>query len=435
MSNTGAEPDGTPMAASSVEENDFVTMDLKEELEFLKGIAPYYFNEDGTPMEEAFDTVEGLIDMVDTLGRNTGEKAYGKYKKGKVLLAKKAPKGSSLHEALHGVLDLFFDATERNAFLERARKEFGIGKDIPIGIVEENLVEAFRYAKTGQINKNTNFEHLLKNSFVNRTIYKAKALLGLSPAGAKELFYRVNNNYYTTSREQLKKHIETSRTIEKQDTVPMIEGTIPLDQNQAISIKSLINLGEITYTDDNGDPCAKAGLTNATKGTDWKIVKDFKGQPKHSQGGVDITISDKGVSMRRGGKDIKAKYGLLIPATIKAEEGLVVNNDNPIEYEAMSNVLSQRNKSLNWVERGLNPNNYPTIDNGDGTFSTHRLEYKTGDNGEAYVYPAIIQQEDGSLKKLTSDEAWKYAKDTNTAMRIPNVKLAEYYSKNGLIKH
>lgn len=73
-----------------------------------------------------------------------------------------------------------------------------------------------------------------------------------------------------------------------------------------------INGSEITYTDEEGNPCAKMGLTNTTKGTGWKIVKDFKGQPKHSNGGVDITISDKGVTMRRGGKDIKAKYGLII---------------------------------------------------------------------------------------------------------------------------
>lgn len=76
---------------------------------------------------------------------------------------------------------------------------------------------------------------------------------------------------------------------------------------------NVIKESEITYTDEDGNPCAKIGLTNTTKGTGWKIVKDFKGKPKHSQGGVDITISNKGVSMRRGGKDIKAKYGLLIP--------------------------------------------------------------------------------------------------------------------------
>ena len=75
---------------------------------------------------------------------------------------------------------------------------------------------------------------------------------------------------------------------------------------------NIINESEITYTDEEGNPCAKMGLTNTTKGTGWKIVKDFKGKPKHSNGGVDITISDKGVTMRRGGKDIKAKYGLLI---------------------------------------------------------------------------------------------------------------------------
>ena len=85
-----------------------------------------------------------------------------------------------------------------------------------------------------------------------------------------------------------------------------------IENNVDNIIQKLIDSGEITYTDENGKPCAKIGLTNTTKGTDWKIVKDFKGQPKHSQGGVDITISDKGVSMRRGGKDIKAKYGLLI---------------------------------------------------------------------------------------------------------------------------
>lgn len=76
---------------------------------------------------------------------------------------------------------------------------------------------------------------------------------------------------------------------------------------------NIINESEITYTDEEGNPCAKMGLTNTVKGTDWKIVKDFKGKPKHSNGGVDITISDKGVTMRRGGKDIKAKYGLLLP--------------------------------------------------------------------------------------------------------------------------
>jgi hypothetical protein len=96
-----------------------------------------------------------------------------------------------------------------------------------------------------------------------------------------------------------------------------------------------INESEITYTDEDGNPCAKMGLTNATKGTGWKIVKDFKGQPKHSQGGVDIIISDKGVTIRRGGKDIKAAHGLLIPAIVAAD-GLILGNEDKDPQKGVS---------------------------------------------------------------------------------------------------
>lgn len=71
---------------------------------------------------------------------------------------------------------------------------------------------------------------------------------------------------------------------------------------------NIINEAEITYTDEDGKHCAKIGLTNTTKGTGWKIVKDFKGKPKHSQGGYDITIKDNGFYVN----DIKAKNGLLL---------------------------------------------------------------------------------------------------------------------------
>jgi hypothetical protein len=76
-------------------------------------------------------------------------------------------------------------------------------------------------------------------------------------------------------------------------------------------IDSMVKEGVIEK-DCSGKLTAKNGMTNATKGTGWKMVKDFQGQPKHSQGGVDISISNKGVSMRRGNSDIKAAHGLLI---------------------------------------------------------------------------------------------------------------------------
>jgi hypothetical protein len=84
-------------------------------------------------------------------------------------------------------------------------------------------------------------------------------------------------------------------------------------KNEKAELDKLIEELNIVYLDENNQPCAANGLTNTTKGTSWKMVKDFKGMPKHSQGGVDINISDKGVSIRKGSSDIKAQYGLLIP--------------------------------------------------------------------------------------------------------------------------
>jgi hypothetical protein len=185
--------------------------------------------------------------------------------------------------------------------------------------------------------------------------------------------------------------------------------------------------------DCKGKLKAEKGLaTSFTKGGKWKVIKDLKGYPTHKEGGVDLTISKNGVSIKNGNTQFTAKHGLVISA-IKAQDGLVVDN-NP-EYEAMSKVLSQRNKHLNWVERGLSPDNYPKIDNKDGSFSTHKLAYGTGDKGEAYIYPTIIQNDNGELEQLDDEAAWEYAKKTKTAMVVPNVELAKYYSQNGLIKH
>ncbi|MCA9495374.1 MAG: hypothetical protein KC589_00390 [Nanoarchaeota archaeon] len=200
-----------------------------------------------------------------------------------------------------------------------------------------------------------------------------------------------------------------------------------IDNSLYISVLNQLEQENIIEKDCTGGKLkAEKGLqTNFTKGGEWKIIKDLKGYPTHKEGGVDLTIGKNGVSIKNGNTEFTAKHGLVLPN----------NFGNPIEFEAMSKVLSQRNKHLNWVDRGLNPDKYPKIDNQDGTFSTHRLAYSTGDNGEAYVYPTIIQNDKGELEQLDDNAAWEYARETKTAMRIPNVKLAEYYSQNGLIKH
>lgn len=59
---------------------------------------------------------------------------------------------------------------------------------------------------------------------------------------------------------------------------------------------------------------AKDGIRSKfTKGSKWEIVKDLKGYPSHSQGGVDIKIGKNGFSFTRDNGVIEAKYGLVLP--------------------------------------------------------------------------------------------------------------------------
>ena len=59
---------------------------------------------------------------------------------------------------------------------------------------------------------------------------------------------------------------------------------------------------------------AEKGLqTNFIKGGKWRVIKDLKGYPTHKEGGVDLTISKDGVSIKNGNTQFIAKHGLVIP--------------------------------------------------------------------------------------------------------------------------
>lgn len=74
----------------------------------------------------------------------------------------------------------------------------------------------------------------------------------------------------------------------------------------------LAELG-ITYTDENGLPCAKNGLSSSfSPGGSWEVIERFEG-PSHSQGGIDIKIGSGGIKMSNKGGEVKAQFGLLIP--------------------------------------------------------------------------------------------------------------------------
>lgn len=78
--------------------------------------------------------------------------------------------------------------------------------------------------------------------------------------------------------------------------------------------------GDIIVLDERFDIQKIKNLLKQEKHSEMDAyLSTIKGKPKHSQGGVDIEISNKGVKMRRGDNDIKAKHGLVIPNNIKDE--------------------------------------------------------------------------------------------------------------------
>ena len=64
--------------------------------------------------------------------------------------------------------------------------------------------------------------------------------------------------------------------------------------------------------------------------------------------------------------------------------------------------------SLNFVDRYLNPDQYPVIENADGTVSTHKMAAEADAAGNWYVFPTIVQGGDGELKAFDThpDAGW-----------------------------
>lgn len=114
------------------------------------------------------------------------------------------------------------------------------------------------------------------------------------------------------------------------------------------------------------------------------------------------------------------------------EEVPIINPVNPT-YEALSKVLLNRNRNLNFVDRAINPESYPVIQNKDNTVSTHLMSYATDDNANAYVYPEIIYN-NNQLQHLSPDAAQDYAFDNNQYIKTQSPKLAEYFSSVGYKK-
>lgn len=92
-------------------------------------------------------------------------------------------------------------------------------------------------------------------------------------------------------------------------------------------------------------------------------------------------------------------------------------------------AILEKNAHMNFVQRILQPEKYPVLDNGDDTHSTHLMSYSESD-GKYVVYPSIIQYPNGKLQGLDPDRAYNHAMQTGEHISFDSEKEAEWFSQN-----
>lgn len=88
-------------------------------------------------------------------------------------------------------------------------------------------------------------------------------------------------------------------------------------------------------------------------------------------------------------------------------------------------LLEHRNKDF--INRIINVNDFPTLENRDGTISTHSMAYGEAD-GKFYVYPTVVY-EDGKMQRLGPDTAWNRAVMSGDYLEFDNEQDAADFSK------
>src|SRR5688572_2782538 len=101
-----------------------------------------------------------------------------------------------------------------------------------------------------------------------------------------------------------------------------------------------------------------------------------------------------------------------------------VDND---EYQRLMMILKQ-NAGKTFVQRILRPNDFPTLDVGNGYHATHRMTWGESD-GKYVVYPTVLMEQGGGLKDYGPDEAWNHVKKTGNFMEFDKPEDAEWFTK------
>lgn len=138
--------------------------------------------------------------------------------------------------------------------------------------------------------------------------YTSQAEINLKIAALKEVARKYPRSLITSKVVPINPNMVDNSEIQYSKTNNNTEQQTPEDL-----LTKMIDSGAI-QKDCTGGFKAKDGIRGKfTKGSQWEIVKDLKGYPSHTQGGVDIKLGKDGFSFKGKGGDIKAAHGLILP--------------------------------------------------------------------------------------------------------------------------
>ena len=88
-----------------------------------------------------------------------------------------------------------------------------------------------------------------------------------------------------------------------------------------------------------------------------------------------------------------------------------------------------------FIDRVEKPEEYPYIENEDGSISTHRMAAERDAEGNWYVFPTIVQLPSGELYEFKDNSmAMKYNLRTNNFLPFTKKQEALNYAKGGYKK-
>ena len=85
-----------------------------------------------------------------------------------------------------------------------------------------------------------------------------------------------------------------------------------------------------------------------------------------------------------------------------------------------------------FIDRIMNPQNYPYIENEDGSVSTHRMAAEVDEEGNWFVFPTIVQLPTGELYEFKDNmSAMDYNRRTGNFLPMKSKEEAIKYAEGG----